>query len=174
MSRELYKAQLVGHWHRKSARKQHQQPEWDWKRPLTWAYKSSIHQKTPGRLRWSRLSKSFYITAFELYCFTYSHLLPSIVAVHGLNGDRKNTWTNHKTNAFWLKDFLPLDVPNARVMTFGYNADAAFGNTTADIIDHAKGLLSSLVDKREEDDVRWNSILETSKAKCVLRSCTDR
>lgn len=76
------------------------------------------------------------------------------MAVHGLNGDPKNTWTNHKTNAFWLKDFLPLDVPNARVMTFGYNADAAFGNTTADIIDHAKGLLSSLVDKREEDDVR--------------------
>ena len=38
-------------------------------------------------------------------------------------------------------------------MTFGYNADAAFGNTTADIADHAKGLLSSLVDEREEEDV---------------------
>jgi hypothetical protein len=38
-------------------------------------------------------------------------------------------------------------------MTFGYNASAAFGNTVADIVDHAKGLLSSLVDKREEDDV---------------------
>lgn len=42
-------------------------------------------------------------------------------------------------------------------MTFGYNADAAFGNSTADITDHDKELLSSLVDKREEDDVsiRW-------------------
>jgi len=38
-------------------------------------------------------------------------------------------------------------------MTFGYNADAAFGNTTAGIMDHAKALLSSLVDKREESDV---------------------
>jgi hypothetical protein len=38
-------------------------------------------------------------------------------------------------------------------MTYGYNASAAFGNTTADIIDHAKGLLSSLIDKREEEDV---------------------
>jgi hypothetical protein len=65
--------------------------------------------------------------------------------VHGLNGDPKNTWIDKKTNAFWLKDFLPLDLPNARVMTFGYNADAAFGNTTADIIDHVKSLLSSLV-----------------------------
>lgn len=40
-------------------------------------------------------------------------------------------------------------------MTFGCNADTAFGNTTADIIDHAKSLLSSLVDKREEDDVGY-------------------
>ena len=57
------------------------------------------------------------------------------------------------TEAFWLKDFLPNDVPDVRVMTFGYNADAAFGNTTADIVDHAKDLLSSLVDKRERDNV---------------------
>ena len=85
----------------------------------------------------------------------YSHFLPSIVAVHGLNGDPINTWTSRKTNAFWLKDFLPYDVPNARVMTFGYNADAAFGNTTAEIVDHAKSLLSSLVDRREDDDVRY-------------------
>ena len=82
----------------------------------------------------------------------YSHSLPSIVAVHGLYGDPKNTWTSRQANAFWLKDFLPHDVPNARVMTFGYNADAAFGNTTADIADHAKSLLSSLIDKREEND----------------------
>lgn len=38
-------------------------------------------------------------------------------------------------------------------MTFGYNADVAFGNTTADINDHAKDLLSCLIDKREEDEV---------------------
>jgi hypothetical protein len=38
-------------------------------------------------------------------------------------------------------------------MSFGYNANAAFGNTTADITDHAKGLLSFLIDKREEEDV---------------------
>ena len=39
-------------------------------------------------------------------------------------------------------------------MTFGYNADVAFGNTTADVVDHAKDLLSSLIDRREENDVR--------------------
>lgn len=83
----------------------------------------------------------------------YSYLLRSIVAVHGLNGYPIKTWTSPQTNAFWLKDFLPHDVPYIRVMTFGYNANAAFGNTTAEILDHAKSLLSGLVDKREEDDV---------------------
>ena len=38
-------------------------------------------------------------------------------------------------------------------MTFGYNADAAFGQSTAEVVDHAKSLLASLVDKREEPEV---------------------
>ncbi len=44
-------------------------------------------------------------------------------------------------------------------MTFGYNADAAFGNTTADIVDHARDLLSSLIDKREEDEEKQRPII---------------
>jgi hypothetical protein len=75
------------------------------------------------------------------------------VAVHGLGGDAITTWTHPKSKAFWLKDFLPQQIPDARIMTFGYNADAAFGQSTAEVIDHAKSLLSSLVDKREEPDV---------------------
>ena len=60
-------------------------------------------------------------------------------------------------------------------MSFGYNADAAFGNTTADIVDHAKSLLSSLIDKREEDDVGLPCLLDPgdAKAEIWLRSCAD-
>jgi hypothetical protein len=75
------------------------------------------------------------------------------VAVHGLGGDSIETWTHPKSNAFWLEDFLPQQIPDARIMTFGYNAAAAFGQSTSDVIDHAKSLLSSLVDKREEYEV---------------------
>ena len=41
----------------------------------------------------------------------------------------------------------------SRIMSFGYNADAAFGNTTASIKDHAVDLLGSLIDVREEVEV---------------------
>lgn len=86
-----------------------------------------------------------------LYSYAEMDIL-SIVAVHGLNGDPIESWKHPKTNAIWIKDFLPQDVPNVRVMSIGYNASTAFGSTTASIIDHAKDLLGSLVDKREEDD----------------------
>ncbi|MCJ1451370.1 hypothetical protein MMC28_001706, partial [Mycoblastus sanguinarius] len=82
-----------------------------------------------------------------------------IVAVHGLNGDAKDTWTDPKTKAFFLEDYLPTDVKGARVLNFSYNADAAFGNTTADILDHAKNLLASLVDQREDDDGKQRPII---------------
>jgi hypothetical protein len=78
----------------------------------------------------------------------------SIVAVHGLGGNAINTWTHPKSQKFWLRDFLPQQIPDSRIMTFGYNADVAFGQSTAEIVDHAKGLLASLVDKREESEVR--------------------
>lgn len=48
----------------------------------------------------------------------------SLVAVHGLGGHPIQTWTDPKTKKCWLKDeeFLPRDVPSARVLSFGYNA----------------------------------------------------
>lgn len=81
------------------------------------------------------------------------------MAVHGLDGDWKQTWTSSKNGVYWLKDCLPHDLDSARIMSFGYNAAAAFGRTTADTIDHGKDLLSSLVDKREDDEVMCLSII---------------
>jgi pimeloyl-ACP methyl ester carboxylesterase len=81
------------------------------------------------------------------------------VIVHGLNGDAFESWTHPVTKAFWPQDFLPYDIPEARVLTFGYNADAAFGNTTADIVDYAKDLLGSLIDKREEENETRRQII---------------
>ena len=71
-----------------------------------------------------------------------------IVAVHGLRGDARKTWTDSKSKKLWLQDFLPIDIDVPRVMSFDYNAAAAFGNTTAEILDHARSHLGSLVARR--------------------------
>jgi hypothetical protein len=91
--------------------------------------------------------------------------------VHGLGGDAIDTWTHPKSNAFWLKDFLPRQIPDARVMTFSYNATAAFGHSTAEVIDHAKSLLASLIDKRDEPEV---TIHEKSRKINLMRSTGDK
>ena len=43
------------------------------------------------------------------------------MAVHGLNGHREKTWTVNNVN--WLCDLLPSEVPNARIMSWGYDAN---------------------------------------------------
>lgn len=80
--------------------------------------------------------------------------VPSIIAVHGLNGDPFKTWTTNKTNKFWLGDanLLPLDLKQARILTFGYNAAVAalMGKTSSDrILQHAQTLIAELVADRE-------------------------
>lgn len=80
------------------------------------------------------------------------HLTADIVAVHGLGGDALKTWTDAKTKKLWLHDFLPADIEGTRVMSFRYNADAAFGNTTANISDCAIDLLGNLAARRQDVD----------------------
>lgn len=46
----------------------------------------------------------------------------SIWFVHGLTGNRQKTWTHEKTNAFW-PEILASDFPQARVITYGYDAN---------------------------------------------------
>ncbi|TLD25152.1 hypothetical protein PspLS_05891 [Pyricularia sp. CBS 133598] len=52
-----------------------------------------------------------------------------IVAVHGLNGDARKTWTDPESGSFWLEDFLPERAKTARIMTFGYDSKVAFSKS---------------------------------------------
>ncbi|KAF2272404.1 uncharacterized protein EI97DRAFT_470491 [Westerdykella ornata] len=48
-----------------------------------------------------------------------------IILIHGLGGDRQNTWTWTNIDGercFWPADLLPTDLPRARVITWGYAA----------------------------------------------------
>jgi hypothetical protein len=72
----------------------------------------------------------------------------SIVAVHGLGGHWKNTWTDGNNKALWLRDFLPSQLPAATIMSYGYNSDTFFTNSVINIDDVALALLDNLEGER--------------------------
>lgn len=73
-----------------------------------------------------------------------------IVAIHGLGGHPRDTWMDKELNIAWLEDFLPKDLPNTRVFTYGYNANVVSSKSIAEIDDWAKTLLKDLSLEREQ------------------------
>lgn len=67
-----------------------------------------------------------------------------IVAIHGLNGTAYGTWTHEKTSTLWLRDFLPNDIPGARILTFSYPSHLLFSKSKASTNDYAQVLLFAL------------------------------
>lgn len=77
----------------------------------------------------------------------------SIVAVHGLNAtsdkmQAENTWTA-ANGKMWLKDFLPNTLPQARILLFEYDANAAFNPSAQNVKGPAENLLELLKLERE-------------------------
>lgn len=78
-------------------------------------------------------------------CFTLPLILElatdpliSIVFVHGLFGNRLNTWT--KNGVLWPQKLLSEDLPKARIFTFGYDADVTKFNLDEEV---TKGTMES-------------------------------
>ncbi|KAJ5703331.1 hypothetical protein N7493_011720 [Penicillium malachiteum] len=70
-----------------------------------------------------------------------------IIFVHGLTGNRETTWTHRSTGKFWPQDFLPHELPDVRILTFGYDADiiGAIHNASSNTLtDHGKSLAEKL------------------------------
>ena len=67
--------------------------------------------------------------------------------VHGLNGHPIKTWKRRK--GFWPKDLLPTDYPEARIWSFGYDADFVSQKSFAQFskIDILGLVLTASVDK---------------------------
>ncbi|CCA76182.1 hypothetical protein PIIN_10175, partial [Serendipita indica DSM 11827] len=74
-----------------------------------------------------------------------------IVAIHGLEGHREKTWTT-ADKICWLRDLLPLDLPNVRILSYGYDADIRSREcvSTQTIGRHADGLAHALARIRKD------------------------
>jgi hypothetical protein len=82
----------------------------------------------------------------------------SLVAVHGLSGHAFGSWAhfNDSTNRYimWLKDFLGEDVPNVRIMVYGYEARLDRTTTMSRLVDYRRAFLGELSSCRRGDEVR--------------------
>ncbi len=78
----------------------------------------------------------------------------SIVAVHGLLSHGFNSWAREK-GEIWLKDMLPGELPDARIMAFrhDYNSTTKKSFSASSISEIALDLLDSLGSKRTTQKV---------------------
>ena len=74
----------------------------------------------------------------------------SMIFVHGINGHRERTWIGTNANKeaiFWPHIFLGEDFPEARILTWGYDAKVdvkAAQLNRETVMDHATTLLRDI------------------------------
>ncbi|KAH7004342.1 hypothetical protein EDB82DRAFT_422883 [Fusarium venenatum] len=88
-----------------------------------------------------------------------SKYLVDIVAIHGLGGHPLKTWTEKEDRHLWLRDSLPLHVPEARIMSFGYDSVVLFGKSRSQICDYALDLANRLEIFRQSPQERCRPLL---------------
>lgn len=67
-----------------------------------------------------------------------------LVAIHGLGGGWEKTWTDKNTNQNWLRDFLPKDSPELRIMSWGYDSAVLGSSSVGNMTTFAQALLADL------------------------------
>jgi hypothetical protein len=100
----------------------------------------------------------------EQYVKESDDFATSIIAVHGLGSNHETTW-NYKghtaegqasngTCPMWLRDFLPKEGLNARIIAFNHNSEWTARALSKSLEDHGYDLLLALEDKRKTSEVR--------------------
>ncbi|KAI9763965.1 MAG: hypothetical protein M1840_008999 [Geoglossum simile] len=84
-----------------------------------------------------------------------------IVFVHGLWGGRESTWT--KDGVIWPKDLLSEDIPNSRILSYGYDSGVVRSDTAevtqGNLEDDARRLCSFLDDERKRTNTTGRPII---------------
>ena len=87
-----------------------------------------------------------------------------IVFVHGLTGHAYKTWLyqNKETKIHWPSQLLSQDIPDSRILSYGYDADIfkMWGGPASNsrLSNHAEGLVGKLVRLRERTNTETRKI----------------
>jgi len=68
----------------------------------------------------------------------------SIIAVPGLGSHAIDAFKSEGGDNVWLRDFLPNDIPAARVLVYGYDTTITKGDANNSITDLAMAFLDSI------------------------------
>ncbi|KAF8539827.1 hypothetical protein BDD12DRAFT_909826 [Trichophaea hybrida] len=77
-------------------------------------------------------------------------VVADVIAVTGLAGHAFGSWRNRETHQMWLKDLLPYDVKNIRIMTYGYDSrlDGHEGSAEIRLLDFQRHFIEQLQNAR--------------------------
>ena len=71
-----------------------------------------------------------------------------IIAVHGLRGSPVRSWIDSSSQSMWLREMLQVDVPNARVMSYGYRTEEVLRGNDFALNTLANDLVENIMDAR--------------------------
>ncbi|KAL1626746.1 hypothetical protein SLS56_006739 [Neofusicoccum ribis] len=99
---------------------------------------------------------------FTLHDGVNEAVVLDIVAVHGLGGHWRDTWMA-ENERLWLRDSIPIKMAaastNARIFSYGYNANTAFSRAVTDITDEAAMLLDRIKSERKSTNERKRPLI---------------
>ncbi|KAF8544651.1 hypothetical protein BDD12DRAFT_906355 [Trichophaea hybrida] len=76
-------------------------------------------------------------------------VIADVIAVPGLAGHAFGSWKNRETQQMWLKDLLPHDVQNIRIMSYGYdNHLLGQGKAENRLLDYQRLLIQDIENAR--------------------------
>jgi hypothetical protein len=77
----------------------------------------------------------------------------SILAIPGLGSHALGSWKSTTSDEVWLRDFLPRDLPNVRVLLYGYDSTLSDSLSKQSIEDLGRALLEHITAFRTNDGV---------------------
>lgn len=86
--------------------------------------------------------------------------LHSVIAITGLDGHAYGSWRGKgELSRMWLRDFLSGDLPQCRVMTYGYNSKLTGKSRGIErILDYGRSFLEEIKQVRSADEVSHHPI----------------